>query len=259
MANPAPVRRSRQASFDDSAWLPTYAWWPPAKEFSATVILSTYQAAVSPKSTFWFALRGYAGSADPVWEHEIGLLEFGEQRAIRLDDLDIPAPPAAGGLLEVHAVRRDRSPDNGAGYLGMWVDADGREGGGYLIPSTPIRGASKTIRRDDVQVIPGILATREIETEVLMLNPYDVTSRVRLVASSVDGLSAGSDEFAIDPWSTWRGDLSDSIGRLRALLAPGDGVGSLTVHSTHKILPFFGFRCGSNPVVSMDHAAPLFG
>jgi hypothetical protein len=224
-----------------------------------TVVLSTFLAGTTSDVRVRFTLRGYAGSADPLWTHDVGTLAYGDQRAVRLEDLDLPGAPATGGLLEVHAVRLDREPDSGSGYLGMWVDAEGLAGGGYLIPSTPIRGAAKLIRRDDVQVVPGILATREVETEVVLLNPYDVRSSARLVVWSTDGLSASSDVFEIEPWSAWHDDLVNRVERLRALLAPSGGIGSLAVHTTHKVLPFFGFRHQGNPIVSMDHSAPIFG
>jgi hypothetical protein len=259
MAGTAPLAKRRQSSFDDSRWLPTYAWWPPSDRFSATVLLSTFLAGTTSDVRVRFALRGYAGSADPLWAYDLGTLTYGEQHAVRLHDLDLPPAPADGGLLEVHAVRLDREPDSGSGYLGMWVDAEGLAGGGYLIPSTPIRGAAKVIRRDDVQVVPGILASRDVDTELLLLNPYDVRSSARLVAWSIEGLSASSDAFEIEPWSAWHDDLGNRVERLRALLAPAGGIGSLAIHTTHKVLPFFGFRHRGNPVVSMDHSAPIFG
>jgi hypothetical protein len=44
---------------------------------------------------------------------------------------------------------------------------------------------------------------------------------------------------------------------VRRLLEPS-GVGGLAVYSSHKVLPFYGFRQNGGPVTSMDHSAPIF-
>lgn len=245
---------------DASSWLPTYAWWPPSAEFDATVVLSSFQAASAPGAEFSVTLRGYAGSPRPLWEHDGGLLAFGEQRSIRLRDLDVDAfCGPAGGILEVHVIRLDREPAKQPAVLGMWVDAVGVRGGGYLIPTTPIRGAAKVVSRDDLQVIPGIVCTNDVETELLLLNPIDRPTTVKLVASSLDGLTAESESFELEPWGVWRGSANSAIRHLRRLLVTSGGVGSLAVYSSHKVMPFFGFRSQGGPVTSMDHAAPMFG
>lgn len=258
MAHPAPV--ARQASLDDSPWLPTYAWWPPPQEFDATVVLSTYQAASAAGAEFSVTIRGYSGSPVPLWEQAIGHMAFGEQRAVRLSDVagGVGCGPA-GGILEVHVVRLDAEPRKKPSVIGMWVDAVGIAGGGYLIPTTPIRGAAKVVSRDDLQVIPGVMCTADVETELLLLNPIDESTTVTLVVSSLDGLTSSSDPFVLEPWGAWKGDLSSKIRRARRLLAPGGGIGSLAVYSSHKVMPFFGFRKDGRPVSSMDHAAPMFG
>lgn len=250
---------ARPASLDDSAWLPTYAWWPPPGAFDVTVILTPYHSAVEQDAEFRFVLRGYSGSFEPAWERDLGNLRLGEQLGVRLDRLDTPPPPdPEGGILEVHAIRLDRDPPGGVGFNAMWIDAVGREGGGYVVPTIPIRGQRKLVKRDDVQVIPGILASREVETELVLLNVVDDPVEVRLVASTPDGLLAEGPTFEVAPWSAWRNDLAGQIPRLRRLLASGDGIGSLAIHSSHRLLPYFGLRRADGPIVSMDHSAPIF-
>ena len=58
--------------------------------------------------------------------------------------------------------------------------------------------------------------------------------------------------------SAWRGSLSNELPRVRQLLAQDGGIGSLAVYSSHKLLPYFGFRRPGQPLVSMDHSAPIF-
>lgn len=224
------------------------------------MVLSTYQAASVPGAEFSVTIRGYAGSPRPLWEHEVGRMEFGEQRAVRLGQLARDADPGpAGGILEVHVVRLDAEPRKKPSVLGMWVDAVGIAGGGYLIPTTPIRGAVKVVSRDDLQVIPGVMCTPDVETEILLLNPIDEVTIVTLVATSLDGLTSASEPFELPAWGAWKGDLESKIQRVRRLLAPSGGIGSLAVYSSHKVMPFFGFRKEGRPVTSMDHAAPMFG
>ncbi len=81
---------------------------------------------------------------------------------------------------------------------------------------------------------------------------------MRLVVSSVDGLVAEAEPVRIAPWASWTGSLRTLVPRARKLLEPSGGIGSLAMFSSHRTLPFFGFRRGENPVVSLDHAAPIF-
>jgi len=155
-------------------------------------------------------------------------------------------------------VRHDRMPKKGTGFIGMWVDAQAPQGGGYVIPTIPIRAQAKAIQRDDVQVVPGIVATKDVDTELVLLNVVDAPTQVKLVASSIGGLIAESDPITIAPWTAWRGSLKHEIPRLRSLLREGDGVGSLSIQSSHKILPYFGFRKADGPLLSLDHTAPIF-
>jgi len=250
---------ARPASLEESPWLPGFGWWPPSDEFGLTVVLSTAHATVEPEAEFHVVLRGYAGSPEPVWEHDVGVIRQGEERAVDLDSLALPEPPARlGGIVEVHLVRLDRLPKKNVASVGAWLDAHGRNGGGYLIPTIPIRGQRKIVLRDDLQVIPGVVSSREVETEVVLVNPIADATKARLVATSASGIPLEGDWFEIPPWSVWRSALSDELTRVRQLLASDGGVGSLCVYSSHKILPYFGFRHTGQPLVSMDHSAPLF-
>lgn len=250
---------ARSASLETSPWLPTYAWWPSPDELSLTVVLSTYHSTVEPEAEFEGFLRGYAGSNEPLWEHEVGAFRHGEEVAVELEGLDLPAPPPEhGGVLEVHVIRRDRRPRKAVESLGMWVHAEGHDGGGYLIPTIPIRGQRKEVIRDDLQVLPGVMSTREVETEIVLLNPIDVATQARITVSSADGLVVDGEWFPIGPWSAWRGSLSNELPRVRRLLEQSGGIGSAAVHSSHKLLPYFGFRKNGSPLAAMDHGAPIF-
>lgn len=250
---------ARSASLEQSPWLPSFGWWPPTDEFGLSVILSTHHASVDPESEFDVVLRGYANGPEPAWEHEVGRLRHGDECVVDLDELGLPEPPGpSGGIVEVHPIRRDRPPKANVGFVGMWLEAVGREGGGYLIPTIPIRGQKKIVTRDDLQVIPGAVSSHEAETHVVLLNPIDDATDARLVASSPSGLVLEGDWFTIGPWSAWRGKLSDELLRIRQLLAEDGGIGSLAVYSSHKVLPYFGFTRPGQPLVCMDHSAPLF-
>ncbi len=250
---------ARSASLEQSPWLPSFGWWPHPDEYGLSIILSTHHASAEDGSEYDVVLRGYADGPDSVWEHEVGHLRRGDECVVHLDDLDIPEPPVErGGIVEIHALRRDRPPKANVGFVGMWLEAVGRDGGGYLIPTIPIRGQKKVIARDDLQVMPGIVSSRDAETEVVLLNPIDESTDARLVASSASGLVAESEWFPIGPWSAWRGKLSNEVPRVRQLLAQDGGVGSLAVYSSHKLLPYFGFTRPGQPLVCMDHSAPIF-
>lgn len=250
---------ARSASLEQSPWLPSFGWWAPPGEFKLSIILSSHHATVDPQAEIDVVLRGYADGPDSVWEHEVGRIRHGEDRAVDLDELDLPEPPDGnGGIVEVHAIRLDRAPKANVGFVGMWIEAVGRDGGGYLIPTIPIRGQKKIVKRDDLQVIPGIVSSKDVETEIVILNPIDDHTEARLVASSAGGLILEGDWFTIGPWSAWRGSLSNELTRVRQLLAQDGGIGSLAIYSSHKVLPYFGYRRPGLPLTAMDHAAPIF-
>lgn len=249
---------ARAASLDNTVWLPTYGWWPPEDAFDLSVVLTPFHAAIEPDASFSFTLRGYSGSHEPVWTHDVGTVGFGEDAVVRLGELGLPAPPADGGILEVHGVRHDKLPRKGTGFIGMWLDAQAPGGGGYVCPTIPIRAQAKAIARDDLQVVPGVIATADTETELVLLNVVDEPTEVRLVVSSVEGLISEAKPFTIPPWTAWRGDVGKVVPRVRRLLADADGVGSLAIHASHRLLPYFGFRHGEGPLLSLDHTAPIF-
>jgi hypothetical protein len=220
--------------------------------------MSPYHAAVEPGAVFHFTLRGYLGSSEPLWEYEVGELALGEEGAVRLADLGVAPPTSDGGILEVHGVRLDRDPRQGVGFVGQWIDAETTDGGGYIIPTIPIRAQGKGIQRDDLQVVPGIEVSREVTTEVLLLNVVDEPTSVRLVAASTDGLTAEGRPVEIGPWTARRVDLRKAIPGVRRLLENEGGVGSLAIYSTHRLLPYFGYRRDGGPLLSLDHTAPIF-
>lgn len=253
-------------------WLPTYGWWPHPDRFQASVVISPYHSTLEhdDKARFATVVRGYAGSGTPVWEHDLGVQRIGEERVLVLSELDVPPPPDSGAILEVHTVREDREPTRRRDRLrpwrqygsvqaiGMWIDAVSPDGGGYVIPTQPIRGAKKLIARDDVQVVPGVIATGDVDTDLLLLNVIGEPVEVRLVASSPEGLVQESAPLELGPYSAWYGSLRRTVPRVRRLLESSDGVGSLAVYSNHRLLPHFAFRRNGGPVGSMDHTAPIF-
>lgn len=249
---------ARPASLS-TAWLPTYAWWPPPEQFDVTAILTPYHVTTDPEAVYEFVLRGYAGSEAPAWEHDVGRVAFGEQRAVRLADLELPAPPVShGGILEVHGVRIDQPPRQGIGFNAMWIDAHGPDGGGYVIPTIPSRAQGKLMTRDDLQVVPGIVVSRETDTEVVMLNVAAEATSVKLVVVGPDGLSTEGAAIEVAPWSAWRGNVSRHVRGATRLLSASQGVGSLAIYSSHKIIPYFAVRQVDGLIGSLDHAAPIF-
>jgi hypothetical protein len=250
---------ARSASLDASRWLPTYSWWPPTEDVRATVVLSPYHSAVDENARFSFTLRGYVGSSEPIWEYDLGEVGLSEQQGVPLWELPVPEPPAGhGGILEVHGVRLDEEPRKGVGFVGQWVDAETTDGGGYILPTIPIRGAAKRVQRDDLQVIPGICSGSGQTTELVLLNVVDQVTTVRLMAASPDGLTSEGRPFDLEPWSAWRGELRTVIPGLRRLLEPTEGIGSLAIYSSHRLLPYFAFRTEGGPILSLDHTAPIF-
>jgi hypothetical protein len=107
-------------------------------------------------------------------------------------------------------------------------------------------------------VLPGVISSRDTETEIVLLNPIDRPTRARLTVSSADGLLLDGEWFEVGSWSAWRGSLANELPRARRLLAQSGGIGSAAVYSSHKLLPYFGFRRNGSPLAALDHGAPIF-
>jgi hypothetical protein len=250
---------ARSASLATSRWLPSYAWWPPSDEYALTIVLSPYHVTTEPGAEFEATIRGLAGPGEPLFEHRTDVSRFGDEVAIELDLLGLPGPPSpSGGVVEIHPIRLDRQPSRAVDFLGHWVHAEGRNGGGYIIPTIPVRGQEKHVERDDLQVLPGVVSSQDVETEVVLLNPIDARVDARITVSSPSGMVVEGEWFTIEPWSAWRSPLSDALPRVRRMLAEDGEVGSAAVYSSHKVLPYFGFRGKGMPLSCMDHGAPMF-
>jgi hypothetical protein len=212
-----------------------------------------------PEAEFETTIRGFAGAHGPLFEHRTDVYRFGDEVAVELDRLDIPRPPSpGGGVLEIHPIRRDRLPNRSVEFLGQWVHAEGRHGGGYIIPTIPVRGQEKHVERDDLQVLPGVMSSPDVETEIVLLNPIDIAVQARITVSSANGMVVEGDWFTVDSWTAWRSSLSDALPRVRRMLAEDGGIGSAAVYSSHKVLPYFGLRGQGMPLSCMDHGAPIF-
>ena len=138
---------ARSASLATSRWLPSYAWWPPADEYGLTVVLSPYHVTTEREAEFEATIRGFAGAGEPLFEHRTDVYRFGDEVAVELDRLDVPGPPSpSGGVVEIHPIRLDRPPSRTVDFLGQWVHAEGRNGGGYIDPDHPRTRAGEARR-----------------------------------------------------------------------------------------------------------------
>ena len=70
----------------------------------------------------------------------------------------------------------------------MWLRGGGTERRRLSDPDDPDPRQKKMVKRDDLQVVPGIVSSKEVETEIVLLNPIDDVTEARLVASSAGGL-----------------------------------------------------------------------
>jgi hypothetical protein len=178
---------------------------------------------------------------------------------VKLADLDIPAPADAhGGVLEVHVVRTDRTPRKQIEALGMWVHAEGPDGGGYLIPTIPIRGQRKDMVRDDLQVLPGVMSSRETETEIVLVNPIDRPTRARITVSSADGLLPTATGSRSAPGRRGAGPLSNELPRAAASRPERRHRqrGGVLVAQAAAVYGFRRDRLAARRDV--DHGAPIF-
>jgi len=254
---PRPVLR--RASPD---WLPVIGWFVDDGVRHSRINVIPFGNTTDPHERFVTVLKFFRGGEQPV--HTFISEPFAGDQTFRYESSDLLG--AIGersfeGLVEITA----RSLDNPPAHF-PWVDSwlefyadDGTLSGS--VPGFVFKGGTtKRVMSGKWQHWPGIAASDDYASSILLLNYHPRPTDMRLDLFAPSGRLQQSDMLSIEPRLPATFDLETHVPAARALLGPEGGFGSLRVWSAYKLPGFVLIRNRHSGVVtSFDHTVPFAG
>lgn len=260
---PTPeVRAQRTVRRAAPDWLPVIGWFVDHEGLHSRVNVIPTANTLDPHERFMVVLKFFQGGAEPLYTY---LSEpFSGDENFRFDSshlLKALGHDQFDGLVEITA----RSLDNGPAHF-PWVDSwmefwaeDGSFSGS--VPGFVFKGGTtKRVMSGKWQHWPGVAASPEYDSTVLLLNyhPRPVAVRLELLAPS--GRVLRSPEIEMLPHLPRRFALEETIPGARALLTPEGGFGSIRIWSSYKLPGFIAMRNRATGfTTSFDHTVPFAG
>jgi hypothetical protein len=254
-----PERVTRRASPD---WLPVIGWFVEGGVRHSRVNVIPYGNTVNPDERFVAVLKFFRGGEEPVYTYLSDT--FAGDNNFRFEGRDLLqaiGQPSFEGLVEITA----RSLDNPPTHF-PWVDSwlefyadDGSFSGS--VPGFVFKGGTtKRVMSGKWQHWPGVAASEDYSTTVLLLNYHPRPVELRLDLFAPSGRSASSATLSIPPRMPAHFSLEEHVPTARKLLLREGGFGSLRVWSCYKLPGFVLMRNRHSGVTtSFDHTVPYAG
>jgi hypothetical protein len=217
---------------------------------------------VEPTERFATTLKFFRGAEEPV--HTFLSEPFAGDQVFRYESaalLEAIGEARFEGLVEITA----RSLDNPPGHF-PWIDSwlefsadDGTLSGS--VPGFVFKGGTtKRVMSGKWQHWPGVAASSDYSTEVLLLNYHPRPTPLRFDLLSPSGRRLSSETLSIEARMPRTFGLEDTVRGARDLLSREGGFGSLRIWSAYKVPGFVLMRNRSSGIVSsFDHTVPFAG
>jgi len=256
-SQPQPV--VRRASPD---WLPVIGWFMGGGGRQSRINVVPLGNTVDPHERFAVQLKFFRGGEQPV--HTFLSQPFGGDEIFRYDSAELLAAldePTFEGLVEITARSLEKPPAHFPwvdSWLEFWAD-DGSLSGS--VPGFVFKGGTtKRVMSGKWQHWPGLAASDQFASAVLLLNYHPRPTPVRLDLFTPSGRSVSSAVLEIAARMPRTFDVEATIPEARRLLANEGGFGSLRVWSAYKLPGFVLMRNRATGVVtSFDHTVPFAG
>ena len=169
-------------------------------------------------------------------------------------------PDGFEGFVEVVAVspRQDLRPQH---YNELWLDYHADDGRMHIVlPTIQFYGSVKRTLGGQNQLWPGLVCTERDRPSLVTINPYREHVDFALTAIAPDGQRLPGTALQLPPKSQRRWLLADEIPGLASFLAPSQGIGTLLISSSYKMVCYFMVENAQTGTISGgDHLAWFYG
>jgi hypothetical protein len=254
-----PQRVLRHAAPD---WLPVIGWFVDDGVRHSRINVVPLGNTVDPHERFAVTLKFFRGAEQPV--HTQLSEPFSGDQVFRFESaalLESIGERRFEGLVEITARSLDNSPSHFP-WVDSWLEFSADDG--TLSGSVPgfvfKGGTTKRVMSGKWQHWPGVAASPEYASEVLLLNYHPRPTPVRFDLLSPSGRCLSSEPLTIDARMPRTFALEEVVRGAQPHLTREGGFGSLRIWSAYKLPGFVLMRNRATGIVSsFDHTVPFAG
>jgi hypothetical protein len=256
-SQPQPV--VQRASPD---WLPVIGWFVDDGVRHSRINVIPLGNTIDPHERFSVTLKLCNGRNEPT--HTFISEPFSGDDTFRYESADLlNALGARGfeGLVEISARSLDHPPGPFP-WVDSWLEfyADDNSLSGSVPGFVFKGGTTKRVMSGKWQHWPGIAASDQYATSILLLNYHPRPTKLRFDVFSPSGRELRSETLTIDARMPATFELESVVPEALPLLKGEGGFGSLRVWSAYKLPGFVLMRNRQTRVVSsFDHTVPFAG
>jgi hypothetical protein len=258
-AEAQPRRVLRHAAPD---WLPVIGWFVDDGLRHSRINVVPLGNTVELKERFAATLKFYRGAEEPV--HTFLSEPFSGDQVFRYTSamlLEAIGESSFEGLVEITARSLD-NPPNHFPWIDSWLEFSADDGSlSGSVPGFVFKGGTtKRVMSGKWQHWPGIAASAEYSSEVLLLNYHPRPTPVRFELLAPSGRGVSSETVSVEARMPRTFALEEIVAGARELLSSEGGFGSLRIWSAYKVPGFVLMRNRASGVISsFDHTVPFAG
>ena len=243
-------------------WLPVIGWFVDDGLRHSRINVVPMGNTVVPDERFAATLKFYRGAEQPV--HTFLSEPFSGDTVFRYESaalLEAIGEARFEGLVEITARSLDHPPSHFP-WIDSWLEFAADDGSlSGSVPGFVFKGGTtKRVMSGKWQHWPGVAASAEYSTEVLLLNYHPRPTPVRFDLLAPSGRCLSSETLSIDARLPRTFALENVVGGARELLSREGGFGSLRIWSAYKLPGFVLMRNRASGVISsFDHTVPYGG
>jgi hypothetical protein len=256
----AEPRRERRHGSPD--WLPVIGWFVDEGGRHSRINVVPLGNTVDPTERFSCTLKFFRGSEQPV--HTFLSEPFAGDQIFRYESAALLASLGDAtfeGLVEITARSLDTPPRHFP-WIDSWLEFSADDGSlSGSVPGFVFKGGTtKRVMSGKWQHWPGVAASPDYSTSVLLLNYHPRPTEVRFELFAPSGKSLSSATLSIEARLPRTFALESVVPGARSLLQAEGGFGSLRIWSAYKVPGFVLMRNRATGIISsFDHTVPFAG
>lgn len=243
-------------------WLPVIGWFVDDGLRHSRINVVPMGNTVEPEERFSATLKFYRGAEQPL--HTFLSEPFSGDAVFRYESamlLEAIGEPRFEGLVEITARSLEHPPSHFP-WVDSWLEFSADDG--TLSGSVPgfvfKGGTTKRVMSGKWQHWPGVAASADYATDVLLLNYHPRPTAVRFDVLAPSGRCVSSETLSIEARMPRTFGLEEVVPAARELLSREGGFGSLRIWSAYKVPGFVLMRNRATGIVSsFDHTVPFAG